>query len=250
MRPLVIPCSGAAGHHRRFHTAAATSKKFPFSTFYVLIHHYCYSPPNVDSLFLAGLRHGVGIGGSPLARFGLYWWWWWGPKGHSLLLLLTLWWPLAGPNGNLTHFFSSFFLLLGRGRFGGWRSSWSCDCCSCCCCWRSLFPSPCSAKSKMCTIHCCVYSATLYYCALNHAQGVFGLQLDHHFFASCLKTRIHYRSQLLFHYSCAHQRRHRKPAKLIPFNNYLHSLTLHSFNALAAATTSTPLSAGNTSSPC
>lgn len=44
VRPLVIPCSGAAGHHRRFHTAAATSKKFPFSTFYVLIHHYCYSP--------------------------------------------------------------------------------------------------------------------------------------------------------------------------------------------------------------
>lgn len=42
-------------------------------------------------------------------------------------------------------------------------------------------------------------------------------------FASCLKTRIHYRSQraLLFHYSCAHQRRHR--SKLIPFNNYLHS---------------------------
>lgn len=111
MRPLVIPCSGAAGHHRRFHTAAATSKKFPFSTFYVLIHHYCYSPPNVDSLFLAGLRHGVGIGGSPLARFGLYWWWCWGPKGHSLLLLLTLWWPLAGPNGNLTHFFFFFFLI-------------------------------------------------------------------------------------------------------------------------------------------
>lgn len=111
MRPLVIPCSGAAGHHRRFHTAAATSKKFPFSTFYVLIHHYCYSPPNVDSLFLAGLRHGVGIGGSPLARFGLYWWWWWGPKGHSLLLL-TLWWPLAGPNGNLTHFFLPFSYCL------------------------------------------------------------------------------------------------------------------------------------------
>lgn len=44
---LVIPCSGAAGHHRRFHTAAATSKKFPLSTFYVLIHHYCYYSPQV-----------------------------------------------------------------------------------------------------------------------------------------------------------------------------------------------------------
>lgn len=121
------------------HRAAAASKKFPFSTFYVLIHHYWHTLPNIDSLFPARRS-------SPSTS-----WYWWGssspvlvgrPKGHSLLLLRHFGGHSRDLTGISLTFFSRFLLLLGRGRFGGWRSSWSCDRCSCCCCccfcWRSL----------------------------------------------------------------------------------------------------------------
>lgn len=150
----------------------------------------------------------------------------------------------AGPNGNLTHFFFLYFLifLLGslRGRFGDLLGvllqlpleislelldSFS-------------FPLS-SAKSK---IHRLYYRG-----ALNHAQGVFLQLVDHHF-ASCLKTRIHYRShthaaRLLFHYSttpktsqthsiqqpCIYiHRTHFTPLMLLGCNHF------HSFRALLA----------------
>lgn len=109
--PLVIPCSGAAGHHRRFHRAA-TSKKFPFSTFYVLIHHYWNSrssPNNFAlslSLYLTNLRRRwYWCGGrSSDACIGMVG----APKGTRCL---TLWWPLAARDltGISLTFFSYFF---------------------------------------------------------------------------------------------------------------------------------------------
>lgn len=123
--PLVIPCSGAAGHHRRFHRAA-TSKKFPFSTFYVLIHHYwnSRSSPNNFALSLSIAVSHRSSSSLVLVWGSFQWRVYWcggGPKGHSLpdTLVAT---RRAGPNGNLTHFFFLYFLifLLGplRGRFG------------------------------------------------------------------------------------------------------------------------------------
>lgn len=166
-----------------------------------------------------------------------------GPKGHSLpdTLVAT---RRAGPNGNLTHFFFLFFCL---GRFAAGFAIFSKSCCSCR--WRSLwnfwtlfsFPLS-SSKSK---IHRLYYRG-----ALNHAQGVFLQLVDHHF-ASCLKTRIHYRShthaaRLLFHYSTTPKtsQTHSIQQPCI----YIHH-SLHSFNA--ARLQPLPLlsgASGNTSS--